>query len=312
MKHSSITFACAVESERDIRHAIALGESVRHFGGDLEQRPVWIFVPPQLAQAMGGYAARLDDAAIEVVPLELGQFPISLPFALKTLAAATAERMAARICVDLLVWMDAGSLVLRQPDDLILPPSVVFGYRPVDHTLIGSRQAEPIDEFWQLVYSRCQTPPGRLFAMPTTVDDQVLRPYFNAGLMVVRPEHGLFRAWADNFARLQGDDSFGQFLTNNLYRVFFHQAILAGTILALVDANQLILLPPWVSYPLHMQDQYPVERRTLDLGQLTTIRHEGVFDDPGWAARSGTTVPRALGEWISERFGHEVGAVHED
>jgi len=312
MKHSSITFACAVESERDIIHAVALGESVRHFGGDLEQRPVWVFVPPQLAEAVGGYAARLADAAIEVVPLQLGQFPTSLPFALKTLAAATAERMAARVCVDLLAWMDAGSLVLRQPDDLILPPVAVFGYRPVDHTLIGSRLAEPVDEFWQLVYARCRTPQNRLFAMPTTVDDQVLRPYFNAGLMVVRPEHGLFRAWADNFARLQSDSSFGRFLTKPLYQVFFHQAILAGTALALIDGNQMILLPPWVSYPLHMQDQYPDERQISDLGHLATIRHEGVFDDPGWLERAGIAVPDALGEWIGERFGRGERTAHED
>ena len=312
MQHSSITFACAVESERDIIHAIVLGESVRRFGGDLGERPVWIFVPPQLAETVGGYDARLAGAAIEVVPLHLGQFPISLPFAVKTLAAATAERMAARICVDLLAWMDAGSLILRQPDDLVLPAGAVFGYRPVDHTLIGSRQGEPIDEFWQLVYSRCQTPPSRLFAMPTTVEDHVLRPYFNAGLMVVRPEHGLFRAWADNFARLQGDDSFGRFMAKGLYRVFFHQAILAGTALALIDGKRMILLPPWVSYPLHMQNQYPVERRAADLGQLVTMRHEGVFDDPGWVERVEIAVPSDLSQWIGDRLGSQGGALHED
>lgn len=312
MQHSSITFACAVESERDIIHAIALGESVRSFGGDLAQRPVWIFVPPQLAGNVDQYNSRLADAAIDVVPLQVGQFPTSLPFAVKTLAAATAERMAARICVDLLVWMDAGSLILQQPDDLVLPAGASFGYRPVDHTLIGSRQSEPVDEFWQLIYARCQTPPGRLFAMPTTVDDQVLRPYFNAGLMVVRPERGLFRAWADNFARLQVDRSFSRFMAKGLHRVFFHQAILAGTALALIDGNQMILLPPWVSYPLHMQDQYPCDRRAADLGQLVTVRHEGVFDDPGWVERIGITVPGDLVQWIDQRLGGRGGAGRED
>jgi hypothetical protein len=42
------------------------------------------------------------------------------------------------------------------------------------------------------------------------------------------------------------------------------------------------------------------------------VRHEGVFDDPGWADRVEITVPDDLGQWIGERLGHQGVTLHED
>jgi hypothetical protein len=192
--------------------------------------------------------------------------------------------------------------VVKQPSALILPPGKVFGYRPVDHTLIGSPHEAPADAFWRHIYDGCFAPADRLFPMLTTVDGRVLRPYFNAGLMVVRPERGVFGAWLDNYARLQKKAFFAPYLTERIYRIFFHQAVLAGTVLNHIDPTEMALLPPTVSYPLHMHDQQPIASRAKSLEQLTTFRHEGIFHMPDWSQRLDISAGDDLLEWITERF----------
>jgi hypothetical protein len=252
---------------------------------------------PKVPEQLG----RLNDAGAQVVPLDTSAGPMELPFSTKTLGSAQAEKMAAGQ-VDLLVWMDTGSLVVKQPSALILPPGKVFGYRPVDHTLIGSPHEAPADAFWQHIYDGCFAPADRLFPMLTTVDGRVLRPYFNAGLMVVRPERGIFGVWLANFGRLQRNEVFAPFLAQQMYRIFFHQAVLAATVLNLVDPTEMLLLPPTVSYPLHMHDQHPLAARATSLEELTTFRHEGAFHEPGWPQRLDISVGKDLLAWITERF----------
>ena len=71
--------------------------------------------------------------------------------------------------------------------ELLLSPDEALGYRPVDHTMIGSPFDEPLDPFWSLIYEHCSVPAERVFPMTASGDHRVLRPYFNAGMQVVDP-----------------------------------------------------------------------------------------------------------------------------
>jgi len=300
---SSIGFGCAAATDGEALHAAGLVESLREFGGERADQPFWVLVPPAvMAQPrVPEQLARVGDAGALVVPLDTSAGPMELPFSTKTLGAAQAEKLAAGQ-VDLLAWMDAGSLVVREPRPLVLPRGKAFGYRPVDHTLIGSIHAAPPDAFWQHIYEGCAAPAGRMFPMPTTTDGHVLRPYFNAGLMVVPPERGIFGAWLANFARLHKQEVFAPSLTERLYRIFFHQAVLAGTVLNLVGPSEMVLLPPSASYPLHMHDQQPVASRATSVEQLTTLRHEGVFHRPAWSEQLDIAIGEELAAWVAARF----------
>lgn len=302
MHSHEMAMACAPASDVELKHAIVLGESLRRFGGAHAHSPFWILAARQRSLAIGEHRARIAAASLSVLPFDLPGQRQGLPFSTKTAGAAAAEDIARADAIDLLVWMDCGSLILSQPDEFALAPRYAMGYRPVDHTLIGSRWAEPADSFWQEIYRGCGVPAGRLFAMPTTVDEQLLRPYFNAGLVIVRPGRGLFAAWLEQFLKLQTEPAFAPHLTQDLYRVFFHQAVLAGTVLSILAPAELQLLPPKVSYPLHMHDMYPASGRLNVLDEAVTIRHEGLFDEPGWQGAAGITVGAELAEWIAERI----------
>jgi hypothetical protein len=220
----------------------------------------------------------------------------SVPLASKVFGAAAAEDQA-RGQVDLLVWMDADSIVLQEPDGLILDAQYDFGYRPVDHTLIGSRVAQPVDAFWATVYEQCGVPAEALFTMTTTVDRERIRPYFNAGLLVVRPARLLLRRWRDTLVRMLSSGRFDEFYDRSmLYRVFIHQAALAGAILASVGTGEMMQLSPRYGYPLHMHDQHPVNRRIANLGAAVTCRYDEFFEDPDWHNR--IEIDRSLLDWI--------------
>ncbi len=258
-----IAWSCFSRDSRSAAQAGLLELSLRQFGGSLAESPFRVMTP---------------DQAETPVSIE------GLAFAGKVWGAAAAEAWAEANGYPVLVWTDADSVVVREPTPMLLPPGVAFGYRPVDLALIGSPWGEAPDAFWQLVYEGCGV--ERIEAEPpitTSVDQRDIRPYFNAGMLVVRPEAGLLRAWRDNLLRLHSEPRFQQFLNpRELHWVFFHQAVLAGTVLTLVPREARLQLPHFLNYPLHLHARYPEDRRPASLAQLLSFRHDDLFDRPGW------------------------------
>jgi len=87
---------------------------------------------------------------------------------------------------------------------MLLPEGKIPGYRPVHHLLIGSRFDASPDDFWRFIYENCQVKSDRILPMQPMVQSVQMRAYFNAGLLVVKPERGLLQQW-----RLDFNSSFG-------------------------------------------------------------------------------------------------------
>ena len=202
--------------------------------------------------------------------------------------------------------MDRDSIVLQEPRELHLPQDKVLGYRPVDHTLIGSPYDSPVDDFWSLVYRLCDVPADRLFPMMASVDEKVIRPYFNAGMLVVRPERKLLRSWAENFARFYLAPPFEPFYKQDiLYRIFIHQAILTGTILSRLKQGELHQLPHLINYPLHMHSSYPADRRPARMNDLVTCRCDTFFHDRSF--ETDIAIDEPLKGWLNDqRLGSQI------
>ena len=179
--------------------------------------------------------------------------------------------------------MDTDSIVIQEPSELIINPEVKLAYRPVDHTLIGSTFSEPISPFWESIYSDCGVNESKIFPMTASVDENVIRPYFNAGMLDLRPEIGLLRSWRRNFLRLFKASQYEElFQVKTLYKIFFHQAVLAGTVLSSIDHAELQELPYLINYPLHMHRDYPKDKKPECLNDLITCRYDIFFNDPEW------------------------------
>jgi len=279
---NTFVFACNAVAGRSERQVMMLVESIRSFGGEYAQSPIWILLPESEVSIVGDIIDRLVSPNLRLVPVDnrlpLGDFP----FARKVAAAATAEALAGGQ-TKFLVWMDPDSLILQEPTPLLLPPDVSLGIRPVDHTLIGSIYDQPIEPFWDLVYSRCGVPPSLVYPMTTSIDQIQIRPYFNTGLMVTRPEKGLFQTWALFFDKLRKDPQFeALFQGNTLYRIFFQQAILSGAALSILRSNEILEYPAQVNYPLHMHTLVDADRRPSLLNDLITCRYDKFFEQPNW------------------------------
>jgi hypothetical protein len=135
--------------------------------------------------------------------------------------------------------------------------------------------------------------------MVTSVDQVTIRPYFNAGFLVVRPGRGLLRKWSDIFFGTYRLPAFTSFYEQNqLYEIFIHQAVLSGIILASLEQNDLLELPRYVNYPLHMQGDYPAEHRPQTLNELITCRYDPGFSD--LELRELITIEEPLRSWLDE------------
>ena len=258
--------------------------SLRTFGVRYRASNVWVFTPDNEEPWSEDERNMLAGCGITQhrfsVPKEVQDFP----FGDKVFAAAAAEAEAADR-TRTLVWMDADSLILSEPEGLLLRPDKKIGCRPVDHLLISSTWEAPLDPFWVQLYQDLGVSMDRQYPLLTSVDEKLIWPYFNAGFLVVRPELEILRKWAVEFQRLfQQPEYLRSYEAHILYRIFFHQAVLAGVLLASFEEQEIHWLTPYVNYPLHMHAAYPEGKRPRSLEELVTARYDLLFEKADWEA----------------------------
>jgi hypothetical protein len=294
---NSLVFACMATTDASQPEALLLAKSIRTFAGNYSQSPIWVLVPSSviLSTDTRNQFTALD---VQIHSYHIDSQTIQFPFAGKVYASAAAEALA-KGHTELLVWMDRGSIVLREPKQLLLQREKQLGCRPVDHLLIGSPYDNPLDDFWSEVYRSCGVSQANVFPMQTSADRIKIRPYINAGLLVVRPEINLVRLWRDTFHNLFRDQRFSDFYQQDfIYQIFTHQALLTGCILSILKRADIDILSHLVNYPLHMHEQYPPELRPKSINELVSLRYEEFFSDPAWQDK--IQVDGALGDWLVE------------
>ena len=281
-------------------NALLLVESIRSFAGSHSRDQIWFFTPGHGERLSTTVRDRLLSLNVTLIPFEIDPEVARFPFTGEATAAALAEEKA-RGQADFLAWLNANTLVLREPEDFLLPDEKCLGYKPVHHTNVGSRYGDDLDPFWTLVYRYCDVPEDRVFPMTTHVDGEVLRPYFNAGCHVSRPEKQLLRAWLDTYLEVYREPAFQKlYQQDGRYEVFIHQAVLSGVILSALATDELQELPPEYNYPLHLHSEDVTDHRPSLLEELVTIRHEGFYDDPEWIKKM--PARESLKRWIAERL----------
>ncbi len=297
-----IIIATNPEDQNDLQNVLILVESLRTFGGRYRACPVWVFSTDELLQSEKDLVARLKgfhaDFKSSQTPAEALRFFLGR----KVFAAAQAEQEATGK-TEFLIWMDPDTVILQEPDELLLEDRFSFGYRPVMHQRIGSLYAEPPDEFWTRVYARLSVPPDSVFPVTAPADNAILRAYFNAGLPVVRPERGVFRRWARDFATLYEDPYFQEACRQDRFKwIFLHQVALVGAAFHQVTPREMVLLSDRVNFPLFFKEQFGAEREFDSVDGVITLRHESFLKnpDPGWREKLKGPADRVA--WIKEHF----------
>ncbi len=301
MNQEEIIFSSIVyPTESSQRNALLLVDSIRTFAGAMAQTPIWFFIPEYGKDLSPKIKEELVALKVNLIKFQIDKEDIRFPFTADIIAASLAESKASGQ-TDFLVWLGTNTIFLQEPTEFILPQDKNFGYRPVHHTLIGSLFDKQIDQFWKLIYQYCKVPNDHIFPMTTHVDGNIIRPYFNAGLLVVRPEKHLLRSWDETFFQVyQEPELLKLYQQDERYTIFIQQAILSGVVLSTLPKNEIQELPLIYNYPLHLYDEDFTNHRPTSLTELVTVRHEGIQGIKESINKIPT--PDPLKYWLNQRI----------
>jgi len=297
-----IIFAGFAEGSEQLSHMLVFVESVRKFAGSFRDAPIWIYVPEASTEK---YKKILDKISVLHADIHESSAPeaaLKYYFSRKVFAAAEAEAQA-ETQTEILAWMDEDTIILKEPKDFLLAHDKSLGYRPVMHQNIGSLYSESPDVFWSRVYKNLSLPESALFPMVSPADQRTLRPYFNAGLMVVRPKRGILRKWPGNFKKLYQDPVFAEMCQKDVYkRIFLHQAALVGAILNTLNKEEMFEFSHNYNYPLFFHEKFEATRKFGDISDAYTTRYDIYFREPapGWSER--LKGPEEIIAWLKEKF----------
>jgi hypothetical protein len=300
---NSIVFATLSSDHEQLHHALVLAESLRTFGGKYMDAPIWIYVPEGFAVTDTGILSKLAELNVEIRTSSVPEAALMFPYARKVFAAARAE-IEAEGKSAILVWMDDDTIILRQPDEFMLAEGISLGWRPVMHKNIGSLYSEPPDEYWSRAYKDLDVPEGVVFPMYTHTDNLEIRPYFNAGILVVRPEKGILRKWAANFPILYQDSAMVEICKQDrLKAIFLHQVALSCEIIKTVSQDEMTRLSDYVNYPMFFKEMFGADQEYDDLSDVVTLRYDVYFRNPApdWAEK--LNAPDDIIVWLKERLG---------
>jgi len=285
------------------RAALLLAESIRAFGGVLKGSPIWIMTPADSPLRDTPERDRVIALGAEIVPYDADSKVMEFSLSDKVAAAAAAEARAEKL-VNVLVWMDNDTIVLDEPSEFLLPVGTTFAARPVQILNIGSPYDDPIPPLWEALYRETGVVEENVYPMTTAVDGTRIRPYYNAGLLVVRPERRLLRTWYKELARLIRIPELKP-LYARLSRgeFFFHQAVLASVIVSHVPATQIEDFPVSYNYQLPLHTRYPEESRPGSLNDIVTLRYDSLGNILGGAWNRSLHASDPLRSWLAERLG---------
>jgi len=299
---TEIIFATFAEQESDLARIQIMIESVRAFAGRFKEAPVWVYLTEGLLASESEYLETIESLGGEFF---LGQAPeeaVWFYLSRKVYASAQAERQAAGK-TGILAWLDVDTVFLQEPGEFLLPKGKSLGCRPVMHRNISPLYEEPLDDFWKRAYANMSIPESSVFPMATVADGDKIRPYFNAGCLVVRPERGLLRKWAETFPLLYKDPVLTEMCRQDeRKRIFIHQVALTGAVLKHLGRGEMLELSSKINYPLFFREMFGAKRDFHDISEAVTIRYEIFFENAPSDWDKALSGPPDRIAWLKEHF----------
>lgn len=288
-----LIFLTLIRSAEDANFVRTLIKSLRAFGGDFGQSPVWIFT----TEAVPDLNLVIENARF--LPLHTPENIRHYLFANKVVACAQAEAMAPSD-VHSLVWIDPECLVVQPPELFDLAKSYDAAVRPVHIKNVGLSPKEPLDPFWQKVYEAVGLEEIPL-TVETFVGQESIRAYFNSHAFAINPAKKLMARWLDCFTRLVTDQVWQTAVCQNMrHQIFLHQAILSALLVAELDEQRIHILPPSYNYPYNLHHMVPAARRAHTLNELVCFTYEERSLHP--EAVTDIEMDEPLSAWLHNHF----------
>lgn len=270
-----VLFVTTVSEKEQVKLVQMLIDSIRTFGGSLQDSEIWIFYSNPHADLCGS----MTNSNLKTFPLNPDSFLKRFPFAGKVTACAQAEGKIEDKDITL-VWISPECLVVNPPRKHILFPPRRAAFRPVHIQNVGSAWEEPMDEYWKEIYQSVELDEAP-YPIESYLDQVKLRPYFNTHTFSVDPAAGLMERWLDLFQHFVRDPDFQAGPCESvLNKIFLHQAVLSALVASELKPEEIFHLPPHYSYPYNLQADLPEQRRIFDLKDLVSFTWEGRSLDP--------------------------------
>lgn len=302
-KKMPLVFASFAETQEQIDHVYYLAESIRQFGGKAKNAPIWLYLADYNNLDLVKTTKRFKPLKVEVFSSSASKDALEYYYAGKVFGAGYCEAKAEK-SYDYLVWMDDDTILLDEPVDFLLEPGISFAYRPVMHNRSGTLYGQPPNPYWARIYEVLNIKSELLFEMTTPADQQKVNVYFNAGLVVVRPQKGILRKWGDNFTILYNDSVLVQMCKEDInHKIFLHQTALVGAVLNTIERAEMVELPEEYNYPLFFEQMFGAKKEFGSIKGIKSLRYDVYFrnPDPEWHKK--IKGPDEQVEWIKQRLG---------
>ena len=287
-------FATWVHSDEQVGALRLLIASIREYGGELSASPILVM---ELADGIVPDDVRLAEG-VTVHGVEVGEDLRGVWYGAKVEACAAAEALAAGQTRSLVLLIPE-CLIVQPPELLVLDDDHDVAVRPVHISNVGSRVDSPPDGFWSGVYDAVGIADVEL-TVESFIDSVALRAYFNSAAFSVNPSLELMGEWRERFASLGRDEAFmTAHCSNDLHRIFLHQAVLCAVLPARLQISRMRILPPEYGYPYNLHGDVPADRRAATMNELVLPIYEERSVDPSVAAD--ITINEPLRTWLAGR-----------
>jgi glycosyltransferase involved in cell wall biosynthesis len=201
-RHSDCSFVLSVEAGRLEPQAVLLVESLRRFGGAYADCPVYA-VSPRPSRQIGAACRKALIALGAQVVVEPLLSPDEAYGSVARLAACTwAER---NLGSEILVSLDDDLFFVCEPDFNL--EGVDLLARPVDvKGMCTAGAGDPFDVYWRRIAQLVGVDYDEIPWVETTVDRVSVKASYNAGMVGVRRQLGLFQRAEEMFRLLREDD----------------------------------------------------------------------------------------------------------
>jgi hypothetical protein len=294
-----------VEFPDELPRLEVMVESLRTFGGRFKDAPVWAYVAGELLESPSEALDEAERLGAEIRTISAPEDVAWYFLVRKVFAAAHAEAEAAGKAA-ILARLDPDTIFVDEPAEYILPEGKTMGWRPVFHRNISPLFDEPLDDYWSRAYEVMGVRNASVFPMVTPADDDKIRPYFQAGCVVVRPERGIMRKWEENLVLLAADPSIRVSCEKDQrQRTFTFQVALTGAVLNGLERRELLAFSDRINYPIFFREMFGAKKDFHDITGAVTVRYEHFLQNtpPDWDRKLAGPADRIA--WIKERFGGE-------
>jgi len=259
-----------LKNEYDLLKSFVL--SIRDFCGEFSSMPIVIVMNEIYRDTLTSEQTDfINSCQVQIEWITIPEKFAHIPYHEKTLAAGFVENGYLKFC-NRLIWADIDTLFLQFPQELTML-NLPLACRPVDLKNIAGLYEEPLPAFWNEIYNCCSVSTDNLFDVVTTIDQQKIYSYFNAGCIVVSPEYRILSLWKDYFEEYVLNVEWQKYFEeDNLYKIFIHQVFLNIAITSLFTREDIHILDYHVNYPLCNQYRYPEPFKVKDFDELVSVR----------------------------------------